>query len=57
MLYPNKVKSCEFDEEAPQIFSPERQPIAPTQARIEEEKSGAKPTESKLKVSSCVGIY
>ena len=67
-LYPNNLNSLEFDQEAPQIFCPERMTIAKRQgtsallqkllqqSTSEDNHFEAKPTQSKANVSSCLGI-
>ncbi len=54
--YPNNLKSWDFDKEAPQIFCPERGTVFIDTSQSEDEKSGAKPTQSKTNFLSCLGI-
>ena len=56
-LYPNNLKSWEFDQEAPQNFCPERMTIAERQGMSEDNHFEAKPTQSKTNFSSCLGIH
>ena len=57
MIYPNNLKSWEFDKEAPQNFRPDLVTIAERQGTSEDGNSEAKPTRSKTNISSCLGIY
>lgn len=55
-LYPNNLKSWEFDKKGLQNFCSERETIAERQGWSEGENFEANPTPSKPNFSSCLGI-
>ena len=56
-IYSNKLKSGNFDKEAPQNFCSERATIAERQGASENKHFEVKPMSSKVQISTCVSIF